>query len=64
MVPRHQARFPGTAARWSRSSPDPPPRRGPADHHGRGRRARPASDQSVGLPGLRPRTPAAGSRPS
>ena len=48
------------------SSPDPPPGRGPmTDHRGqRGRRARPASHQSVGLPGLRPRTPGAGSWPS
>jgi hypothetical protein len=43
------------------ASPDPPPRRAPRDHGGRCRRARPASHQSVRMPGLRPRTPAADS---
>jgi len=44
--------------------PDPPPRRVPANHRGRCKRTRPASHRSAWLPGLRPRTPAAGSRPS
>ena len=39
------------------ASPDPPPHRGPVvDRRGRKKRARPASHQSVGLSGLRPRT--------
>ena len=49
------------------SSPDPPPGTRPGCLGHRGSlvsRARPASQQSVGMLGLRPRTPQAGSRPS
>jgi hypothetical protein len=48
------------------SSPGPPAGRGPRPgHRGRhGGRARPASHPSVRMPGLRPRTPTAGSSPT
>ena len=47
------------------SSSDPPPGRGPViAPRSEVSRARPASHQTGGLPGLRPRTPAAGSRPT